>query len=271
MRVTFWGVRGTFPATGPRFVRYGGDTMCVEVMCGEVRLVLDAGSGLRALGEKLAAGAGPIEAHLLLSHAHLDHLMGFVQFAPLWRSDASLTVWSMTGEDEDPATAARALLAPPFTPSGAAMHRARIDWRRVEPEQAFQPAPGVTVTPFAVHHPGGACGYRIDHGGRSLCYITDHEHGEPEADARLARAAGGCDLIIYDATFTEDEMRLRGGWGHSTWQAGMRLRDRSGGKLVAFAHHEPRREDDALDGLARAAAKAGANAVFAREGLSIEL
>ncbi|HVY87423.1 MAG TPA: MBL fold metallo-hydrolase, partial [Hyphomonadaceae bacterium] len=121
------------------------------------------------------------------------------------------------------------------------------------------------------NHPGGACGYRIDHAGRSLTYITDHEHGEPEADARLQRIARGADLIIYDATYTEEEIQLRRGWGHSTWQAGMRLRNASAAKLVAFAHHEPRRADDELDRLANAAARAGANAVFAREGLEIEL
>src|SRR5690349_23995470 len=100
MRVVFWGVRGTFPATGPRFVRYGGDTMCVEVKCGEDRLVLDAGSGLRGLGESLMREAGPTRVHVLLSHAHIDHLIGFVQFAPLWRADTQMTVWSMPAEDD---------------------------------------------------------------------------------------------------------------------------------------------------------------------------
>jgi phosphoribosyl 1,2-cyclic phosphodiesterase len=271
MRVTFWGVRGTFPATGARFVRYGGDTMCIEVECGATRLILDAGTGLRSLGEKLAAEPPPVKAHVLLSHAHLDHLMGFVQFAPLWRADTSIKVWSMAGEDDDPGEAAQALLKPPFTPAGASAFPAQVDWMEIEPGLAFEPAPGVRVTPFQVNHPGGACGFRIDHAGRSVCYITDHEHGESEADERLAQAAKGADLIIYDATFTEEEIEMRRGWGHSTWQAGMRLRDRSRGKLVAFAHHEPRRADDDLDRLASAAARAGANAVFAREGLSIDL
>lgn len=269
MRVTFWGVRGTFPATGQRFVRYGGDTMCIEVECGPTRLILDAGSGLRALGERLAGLDAPTEAHLLLSHAHIDHLIGFVQFAPLWLPDTHVIVWSMGGSEDDPAAAAKQLLAPPFTPSNASDFPARIDWR--DAGAAFSPAPEVLVTPFPVNHPGGAAGYRIDYNGRSLCYVTDHEHGDVTADNLLANMAKGADLIIYDATYTEEEMQQRTGWGHSTWQAGMRLRDVSTAKLVAFAHHEPQRVDDDLDRLACAAARAGANAVFAREGMTIEL
>lgn len=269
MRVTFWGVRGTFPATGQRFVRYGGDTMCIEVECATTRLILDAGSGLRALGERLAKQGAPTEAHLLLSHAHIDHLIGFVQFAPLWRPDTHVTVWSAGGSDDDPAAAARLLLAPPFTPSDASNFPARIDWK--DAGDAFEPAPGVRVTSFPVNHPGGAAGYRIDYDRRSLCYITDHEHGDVTADNLLADVVKEADLIIYDATYTEEEMNGRQGWGHSTWQAGMRLRDQSNAKLIAFAHHEPLRIDDDLDRLACAAARAGADAVFAREGMTIDL
>ena len=122
-----------------------------------------------------------------------------------------------------------------------------------------------------VTHPGGACGYRIDHAGRSVVYITDHEHGDLTRDDQLARIARNADLLIYDATFTEEEMLTRRGWGHSTWPAGMRLRDKSGAKLVAFAHHEPMRTDEELDRMANSAARAGVNAVFAREGMSIDL
>src|SRR5512147_191979 len=87
MRVTFWGARGTFPATGADFARYGGDTMCIELMCGETRIILDAGSGLRALGAKLDRLKTPVAAHIIFSHLHLDHIMGLTQFAPFWRRD----------------------------------------------------------------------------------------------------------------------------------------------------------------------------------------
>ncbi|HVY88437.1 MAG TPA: MBL fold metallo-hydrolase, partial [Hyphomonadaceae bacterium] len=159
MRVTFWGVRGTFPATGAKFVRYGGDTMCIEVKCGRERLILDAGSGLRGLGESLMQNDAPTHAHVLLSHAHIDHLIGFVQFAPLWRKDTRISVWSMANGD-DPNAAARALLKPPFTPEAAAAFPARLEWKTIEPELSFEPVAGARVTPFKVNHPGGACGYR---------------------------------------------------------------------------------------------------------------
>lgn len=271
MKVTFWGVRGTFPATGARYVRYGGDTMCIEVNCGGSIVVLDAGTGLRMLGEKLRSAPGPTNVSLLLSHAHIDHLLGFLQFAPLWRDDTRLTVWSPQSANDDAGEAARILLAPPFTPEGAADFPARIEWRTLKPLELVEAAPGVRVTAFLVNHPGGAFGYRIDHSGRTLVYITDHEHGDRAQDDRLAWIARNADLLIYDATFTEEEMASRRGWGHSTWPAGMRLRDKAGGKLVAFAHHDPMRSDDDLDRMAHDAARAGTNAVFAREGLTIDL
>lgn len=271
MKVTFWGVRGTFPATGERFVRYGGDTMCIEVDCGGQSIILDAGTGLRMLGEKLRTCPGAINAHLMLSHAHIDHLLGFLQFAPLWRKDASLTVWSAANGEDNPAEAARALLAPPFTPAGAANFVGRLAWSELTLGQQFEPFRGVEVLPFAVTHPGGACGYRIDYAGRSVVYITDHEHGDLALDEQLVGIAANADLLIYDATFTEEEMQTRRGWGHSTWPAGMRLRDRSGAKLVAFAHHEPLRTDGELDRMAVSAASAGVNAFFARQGMCIDL
>ncbi len=271
MQVMFWGVRGTFPAPGDAFVRYGGETMCIEVRCGEDRIILDAGTGLRLLGQHLAKAPRAMDAHLLLSHAHIDHLLGLLQFAPLWRPGAQLNVWTVDGTEDDPAAAARALLAPPYMPVGAAAFPASVAWRSVGRNERFHPCGAAIVTPIEVNHPGGAIGFRIDCNGKSLAYVTDHEHGDPEVDARLARWAAGVDLLVYDATFTEAELHDRKGWGHSTWQAGVRLRDAARAGLVTFVHHEPGRTDAQLDIVAAQAARAARNAAFARQGMSIVL
>jgi len=271
MQVKFWGVRGTFPATGPAFTRYGGDTMCIEVRCGDTRLILDAGSGLRALGADLVKDSRPADAHMLISHLHLDHIMGLPHFAPFWRADARVHIYaprdSIAGNDE----ALFAVLRPPLFPVDAGSLSASVGAQEFDFGASVMPAPGVIVRTIGVNHEGGCAAFVVTWRGRKLCYVTDHEHGDPDRDAALALAVEGADLLIYDATFTEAEMPAHRGWGHSTWEAGLRLKQRAGVKLLALAHHHPDRTDVQLDALAEAATKACSNVFFARQGLSLSL
>jgi phosphoribosyl 1,2-cyclic phosphodiesterase len=270
MRVTFWGVRGTCPATGEAYARYGGDTMCVEVECGKTRLVLDAGTGLRALGARLAERDEASATHIVLSHLHLDHIMGLPHFAPLWRSDASVIVHAAEeclGESD----ALFSVLRPPLFPVEAGELPAAIGLREFRLGASFAPAPDVLMQTAPASHQGPCAAIVVQHEGRKLCYVTDHEHGEDAADARLARIAEGADMLIYDATFTDDEMAAHRGWGHSSWEAGLRLKQRAGADLLALAHHGPDRIDADLDRLGEAAARLSPNVLFARQGLTLEL
>ncbi len=267
MQVTFWGVRGTFPVSGPDFVRYGGETMCVSVESGDGQVILDAGTGLRALGDRIAAAATSPRVDLFLSHGHLDHVMGLSQFAPLWRRDASIVIWTPDFDGGGAERAARSILRPPLMPPDAADLPAMLEWRTVSAGKTIETSQGVCVTPFSVRHPGGAAGFRTCIGQHSVAYVTDHEHGEPAADAALVSAVRNADILIYDATFTEAEMARRRGWGHSSWEAGVRLRDDAGAGLVAFAHHEPNRTDIELDTMAFEATQAASDAAFVKCGL----
>jgi phosphoribosyl 1,2-cyclic phosphodiesterase len=272
MRVTFWGARGTFPATGADFARYGGDTMCVEVECAGTRLILDAGSGLRALGAKLNAAKQGVAAQIILSHLHLDHIMGLPHFAPFWRADSRFLIHApeeSVGEDAD--ATLFSVLRPPLFPMDRGALPAAIAFRPYRIGAGFAPAPGISVSTTALSHNGASAAIVVEAGGRKLCYATDHEHGDAEADARLAAAAEGADLLIYDATFTDAEWPAHRGWGHSTWEEGLRLKRRAGIKLLALAHHEPGRTDAALDALGEAVAARCDNAFFARQGLSLGL
>jgi phosphoribosyl 1,2-cyclic phosphodiesterase len=271
MRVTFWGVRGTFPATGATFARYGGDTMCVEVECGATRVVLDAGSGLRALGAHLRMHDKSTLTHIVLSHLHLDHIIGLPSFAPLWREESCIVLHAAaecvaTNED-----ALFSVLRPPLFPIDAGELPAAIGVEEFVLGGSFAPEPGVVVRTLALSHQGPCAAIVLQWQGRKLCYVTDHEHGDREADDRLTLAVEGADLLIYDATFTDAELAGRRGWGHSTWEEGVRLKRRAGVKLLALAHHDPDRSDSALDALAEGAAAVEPNVFFARQGLSIGL
>lgn len=272
MRVNFWGTRGTFPATGASFARYGGDTMCIEVECAGARLILDAGSGLRALGAKLNASPDAIDVHIVLSHLHLDHVMGLAHFAPFWRKDAQVLIHAaQESVGADDGEALFSVVRPPLFPLDRVALPAAIGLRHYHTGVSFEPAPGVRVSTVALNHQGACAAIIVEAEGRKLCYVTDHEHGDQGADDRVAAAAAGADLLIYDATFTDAEWPSHRGWGHSTWEEGLRLKQRAGVKLLALAHHEPDRTDDALDALAMAAAAHSRNAFFARQGLSLEL
>lgn len=271
MRVTFWGVRGTFPATGAAFARYGGDTMCVEVECGATRVVLDAGSGLRALGARLVALERPSLTHIVLSHLHLDHIMGLSLFGPLWREKSDIIVHAPAECLDVNEDALASVLSPPLSPIGAGDLPAMLRIEQFALDGAFVPATGVVVRTLALTHQGPCAAIVLEWQGRKLCYVTDHEHGDAEADERLALAVEGADLLIYDATFTDAELAGRRGWGHSTWEQGLRLKKRAGVKLLALAHHDPDRSDIALDALAERAAALDSNVFFARQGLSIGL
>jgi phosphoribosyl 1,2-cyclic phosphodiesterase len=270
MSLRFWGVRGSLPAPGPSTVRYGGNTLCVELRCGPHLLILDAGSGLRELGGALAASGVPVHADVLLSHTHLDHICGLPFFAALYDPQARLRFWG--GHLVPPSGIAQALLLSwraPLMPDLDADFRAHIAFHDFVAGEDLQLHADLRVETTALRHPGNAIGYRIHCGGSSVCYITDTEHPADGLDDNLLRFADGADVMIYDASYTDAEYRSRIGWGHSTWQAGVSLADAAAvGRLVLF-HHDPSHDDDAMDAIASAVAERRPGTLVAQEGMRL--
>ena len=270
MTLRFWGVRGSLPTPGPSTVRYGGNTLCVELRCGPHLLILDAGSGAREFGRALAASGVPVDADMLLSHTHLDHICGLPFFAPMFDQKARLRFWG--GHLAPPDGIADALLVSwraPLMPDLDAAFRANLTFRDFTPGEALEPHPGLRVGTVTLNHPGNAIGYRIEWDGASVCYITDTEHPAHGLDQSLLRFVTGTDILIYDATFTDDEYKSRVGWGHSTWRVAADLADAADvGQLVLF-HHDPGHDDMAMDMIARDIAARRPGSLTAMEGMRI--
>ncbi|WP_448205180.1 MBL fold metallo-hydrolase [Azospirillum sp. sgz302134] len=265
--VRFWGVRGSIASPGPQTVHYGGNTPCIEVRCGDALLVLDAGTGIRPLGEALMR-QGPVDLDLLLTHSHLDHICGLPFFAPAFDAASSVRIWA--GHLEPGRTirsVLQGMMSPPLFPVPVEIFRADCSFQEFAAGDTLTLKPGVTVRTGRLNHPDEAVGYRIEFGGRSFCYVTDTEHPAEGRDPRILDLVRGADLLVYDSTYTDAEYPAHLGWGHSTWQECLRLADEAGvGRAVIF-HHDPRRTDAQLDAIAAEAEALRPGTLVAREGM----
>ena len=266
--VRFRGVRGTVACPGSDYARYGGNTSCLEVRCGGHLFILDAGTGIRALGAELDA-AGPVDTDILLTHTHIDHIAGMPFFAPLFKPGNRLRIHA--GHLADGGIRLRdvfaRLIEAPIFPVPLEAVGAEISFEEFRAGDSLRLREGVAIRTAPLNHPNGATGYRIERGGRSICYVTDTEHVEGEVDANILRLIEGTDIFIYDATYTAAEYPAFRGWGHSTWETGAVLAERGGvGRYVIF-HHAPEHTDDDMDRIADQAQDAFASTTVACEGL----
>jgi phosphoribosyl 1,2-cyclic phosphodiesterase len=267
--VTFWGVRGSIACPGPETIRYGGDTSCLEVMCGARRLIFDGGTGLRKLGNKLVR-LGPGEIDLFFTHTHFDHVCGLPFFVPMFVPGNTVRLWAghLLPEHRLRQVLVEMMMAPLF-PVPPEIFRADVSYNDFSCGETMSPQPDITIRTGPLNHPNRATGYRIEYGGRSICYITDTEHFEDRMDDEVLALIRDADVFIYDATYTNEEYPRFKGFGHSTWQEGVKLADAAGAKTLVIFHHDPNHSDDFMDNVAHQAAEMRPGTVVAREGLTL--
>jgi phosphoribosyl 1,2-cyclic phosphodiesterase len=249
MEVVLWGTRGSIAAPGPETARHGGNTSCVEVRAGpDAVVVLDAGTGIRALGQAL--DPVPPRIDVLLTHFHLDHVQGLPFFAPLFDPAVAVHVWGPASDPDDLREKLDRYISPPLFPVRLADLPAPVELHAV-PDGPFE-AGGCRVTGRLVRHPGATLGFRVEHEGVSLAYLPDHD---PEIGAAPDRPvswtsgreiAADVDLLIHDTHFTAEEYPEHEGWGHGTIDQAIRFAADVGARhLVAF-HHHPGRSDEGI-------------------------
>lgn len=269
MIVRCWGARGSIPVSGAEYVRYGGDTTCVEVRAGDGRVVIvDAGTGIRRLGNRLL-DEGLFAYDLLFTHSHWDHILGFPFFRPIYSGKASLTIHSCRSLQGDMGRLLARTMAPPHFPVPFSEIRARMD---------FVPAcsgtfrlGSLTVRTIPLSHPNLGVGYRFEEGGNSFVLLTDnelsHRHRGGGSFADYVAFCRGADLLFHDAEYCEEEYVARRTWGHSHSREALELACAAGVRRLGLFHHNQDREDDAQDALVEdcrriAAARPGAPECF---------
>jgi phosphoribosyl 1,2-cyclic phosphodiesterase len=263
--VTFWGVRGSIPVPGPEVQGFGGNTMCLEIGLGGRRVIVDAGSGLRTLGARMVAEHAT-SVDLLLTHLHLDHLIGLTMFAPLFKPGFELRIHAPRLRAKQPAAdALHALFGEPYLPYALGRVASHVTIETFDPGDVVDIA-GLAVRTTLLNHPGGASGYRFDTNEAALAVITDNEHdgAKPTALGAFCRDAG---LILYDAAWCETaDYDGHRGWGHSTWQGALRLLEAAQARAVGCMHHAPEASDEVLAAREGKLKAAHAASFFAREG-----
>jgi len=267
----FWGVRGSIACASPNHMRYGGNTSCLEVTAGDNRIVLDAGTGIRLLGNRMQKEQ-PRDFYILLTHTHWDHINGFPFFTPAYNPNLSIDI--MAGHLIDKGGVQRVLSAQmdnPMFPVPLEAMTAKITFTDFHAGDDFDLYGDVKIKTTPLNHPNGSTAYRIEYDGKALVYVTDTEHIPGETDERVVDIIRGADLVIYDSTYTEDEFPAKIGWGHSTWNEGVRLCKMADVKKLAIFHHEPDHYDDFMDALHAEAQKEWSGAFVCREGMLFDL
>jgi phosphoribosyl 1,2-cyclic phosphodiesterase len=247
-RLKFWGVRGSIPVPGPTTIRYGGNTSCVEVRAEGQIIVLDAGTGIRQLGLALEEEfkSDPIEATLLLTHTHWDHIQGLPFFTPVQRSNNHINVRGYDAAEAGLREIVEGLMSPPFFPVTLHELPGKIDIEKLE---AMEFSIGsVRVRAKFLNHPGVCVGYRLFTSAGSIAFLPDNEpFSEQDKRSELVEFLQGCDVLIIDAQYTDNEYQKRVGWGHGSFSSTIRLGlDANVRRLILF-HHDPNHDDAKID------------------------
>jgi phosphoribosyl 1,2-cyclic phosphodiesterase len=273
MLIRFWGVRGSTPTPEPRNARYGGNTSCLEVrLTNGTLIILDCGSGMRGLGKSLQSefGERPIEAALLLTHFHWDHIQGIPFFPPFYRRGNQFIFHSVLRTDSGLQETIEGQMANPYFPVNMGVMASQRHFS--SPDNVPANLQGATLRSAPLNHPQGCVGYRIDADGGAFVLATDNEPGSPVHDRALSDLARDADVLVYDAQYTPEQLAgEKKGWGHSSWLEGVRIAQECNVKNLILFHHDPDSDDAHIDGLVLKARQEFPNTWGANEGLMISV
>ena len=283
-KLTFWGVRGSTPTVERDTWRYGGNTSCLDLRApGGGRFILDCGTGLRMLGKRMRAEqehppasgkTSGVEAHVLVTHYHWDHIQGMPFFHPFFDARNRFDFYSFKSQQlgrDSLRQVLEAQLASPYFPVDLAKMTAGRRFHEIAGGDAWD-VPGARVTAAWLNHPQGCLGYRLDTAAGSVVYATDNEPGVAEFDGNLLKLADGADALVYDAQFSPEQLATtRRGWGHSTWLEGVKIARQARVKNLFLFHHDPESSSQVVDGFLYAARQEFPATWAAIEGMCITL
>lgn len=269
--VTFWGVRGSLPVPGPRTIVYGGNTTCLEIGLAAIApdraLIVDAGSGLQALGAS-RDWTGCKRVDVLLTHLHHDHVLGLPFFKAMFVKDLPIRIWCGNLRGASARAALECMFSPPLFPLSLTALPADVRFEGFNAGDTID-LDDAEVRTAALRHPSGATGYRFDERGGSLAVVTDIEHDEGGPDPAVVALCRGVDTLLYDSMLEETDYCRCRGWGHSTAAAGVALGRAAGARRLVGCHHAPEHDDATMAERERRLQSEWPGALMAREGMRL--
>jgi phosphoribosyl 1,2-cyclic phosphodiesterase len=257
--------------------RYGGNTPCLEIVISSgTRIIVDCGTGLRGLGNRWIQtyGEKPMEAHILLSHYHWDHIQGIPFFAPLYSEQNRFCFYSFRSEHLGRGSLQRVLeaqMAHPYFPVDVSVMSAKRDFYEISGGDKFD-INGTKVTARWLNHPQGCLGFRLETPAGVIAYTSDNEPGVPALEHNLKELAAGADIFINDAQYSPEELAgPKKGWGHSSWLEGVKVTEEVGAKNLILFHHDPESSDQVVDDLLREARRKGGAVWASAEGMVLSM
>ena len=276
-KLSFWGVRGATPTVDPATWRYGGNTPCLELIAPDgTQIILDCGTGLRMLGNRLAAANGDrvSETHIFVTHYHWDHIQGIPFFAPFYAEKNEFHFYSFRSKylgRDSLKKVFETQMALPYFPVDMSAMNAKRRFQEVAGGDSFFIGEN-RVTTRALNHPQGCLGFRIETPAGTVVYATDNEPGNRDLDKGLRELAQGADIFINDAQYTPEQLaRPKRGWGHSSWKEGVQIAREMNAKTLVLFHHDPDSTDRMVDAILRHGREEFDSVFAASEGMVITL
>ena len=275
IKVKFYGTRGSISVCGPKFQEFGGNTTCIQITDMKTNRIgiFDAGTGIRDLGNDLvASGHEQDQIFIVFTHFHWDHIQGFPFFTKAYDPKQKINIFTMgKGKNNDEIKGLfTTLMQSEYFPVPFDKMGASFDFMHPDVLSGIFGPLQVKITANRHNHPGGAYGYRIEREGKVLAFCTDIEHGD-EIDQNVVELCKDADLLIHDAQYTSEELKVKKGWGHSSYEQAIQVAEMAGVKQLAITHHDPDHDDEFLLGMEKQCQQRFPNCVLAREKMEIEI
>ena len=270
--IRFWGCRGSFPSFDENKVIYGGDTSCIEVKTSDNQLIiLDMGTGLRKLGQKIINDSSyPKDINIFLSDHHLDHIHGFVMCAPLFNPKYNITIHSRLSRGKNFKEILETFLQPEVWPVMLEDLAANLTFNTID-DRTLEINNTIKVSNSLHAHPNKAYSIRLDVAGKIITYVTDCEHPKKNLNQNVVNFASNSDILIHDAQYTLEDLETHSGWGHSSWKEAVDVAIQSNSKKLVLFHHSPDYDDNQIRDIEKKAQMNFPNVVSAKQCMEIEI